>query len=63
MAVPSEAKWHYRRALLLAAIALALGMRSRRFNGPIGTSLTVGAAVMAFLAAVAFWQTWLRRRR
>jgi uncharacterized protein (DUF58 family) len=63
MPVPSETPWPTRSPLILTAIALALSILSQRSTGWLGTALGVGAVVMAFLAAVAFLQTWLRRGR
>ena len=63
MPVPSETSWPTRSPLILVAIALALGILSRHSTGWRMTALATGSVVVALLAAVAFWQTWIRRMR
>ena len=62
MPAPSETPWPSWSPVIMAAIALVLARLSLRFTGWLRTGLAVGAGVMALLAAVAFWQTWARRR-
>jgi glucose-6-phosphate-specific signal transduction histidine kinase len=62
MTVPPQAKWPYRPALLLAAIALLLTMASMLAAAWIATLLLVAAAVFALVAVVHFWQKWRWQR-
>jgi hypothetical protein len=62
MTIPSEAKWPYRPALLLAAIALLLAMASMLFVAWIAALLLVGAVVFALVAVTHFWQKWRWQR-
>jgi hypothetical protein len=45
----------------MAVIALGLAKLSLRFPGWRGDGLALGATVMALLAVVALWQSWIRR--
>jgi hypothetical protein len=62
MTVPSEAKWPYRPALLLAAIALLLAMASMLAAAWIATLLLIAAVVFALIAVMHFWQKWRWQR-
>jgi hypothetical protein len=62
MTVPPEAKWPYRPALLLAAIALLLAMGSMLAVAWIAALLLVAAAVFALVALMHFWQKWRWQR-
>jgi glucose-6-phosphate-specific signal transduction histidine kinase len=62
MSVPSEAKWPYRPALLLAAIALLLAMASMLAAAWIATLLLIAAVVFALIAGMHFWQKWRWQR-
>jgi hypothetical protein len=62
MTVPSDPKWPYRPALLLAAVALLLAMGSLMSAGWIGTLLLAAAVVFALVAARHFWQIWRWQR-
>jgi hypothetical protein len=62
MTVPPQAKWPYRPALLLAAIALLLTMASMLAAAWIATLLLVVAAVFALVAVTHFWQKWRWQR-
>jgi glucose-6-phosphate-specific signal transduction histidine kinase len=62
MTVPPQAKWPYRPALLLAAIALLLTMASMLAAAWIATLLLVAAAVFALVAVTHFWQKWRWQR-
>jgi glucose-6-phosphate-specific signal transduction histidine kinase len=62
MTLPTEAKWPYRPALLLAAIALLLAMASMLAAAWIATLLLVAAVVFALVAVVHFWQKWRWQR-
>jgi fatty acid desaturase len=62
MTIPTNAKWPYRPALLLAAIALLLAMGSMLAVAWIATLLLVAAAVFALVAVMHFWQKWRWQR-
>jgi fatty acid desaturase len=62
MTLPTEAKWPYRPALLLAAIALLLAMASMLAVTWIATLLLVAAVVFALVAVMHFWQKWRWQR-
>ena len=62
MTVPTDAKWPYRPALLLAAIALLLAMGSMLTVAWISTLLLVAAAVFGLVAVMHFWQKWRWQR-
>ena len=62
MTVPTDAKWPYRPALLLAAIALLMAMGSMLTVAWIATLLLVAAAVFALVAVMHFWQKWRWQR-
>ena len=62
MTVPPRAKWPYRPALLLAALALLLAMASMLAAAWIATLLLVGAVVFALVAVMHFWQKWRWQR-
>jgi glucose-6-phosphate-specific signal transduction histidine kinase len=62
MTVPIEAKWPYRPALLLAAIALLLAMGSMLAVAWIARLLLVAAVVFALVAVMHFWQKWRWQR-
>jgi hypothetical protein len=62
MTIPHEAKWPYRPALLLAAIALLLVMGSLLTVAWIGTLLDVAALAFALVAVVHFWRKWRWQR-
>jgi fatty acid desaturase len=62
MTGPREAKWPYRPALLLAAIALLLAMASMLAAAWVATLLLVAAVVFALVAVMHFWQKWRWQR-
>jgi glucose-6-phosphate-specific signal transduction histidine kinase len=62
MTVPPQAKWPYRPALLLAAVALLLTMASMLAAAWIATLLLVAAVVFALVAVMHFWQKWRWQR-
>jgi hypothetical protein len=62
MTVPPQAKWPYRPALLLAAVALLLTMVSMLAAAWIATLLLVAAVVFALVAVMHFWQKWRWQR-
>jgi glucose-6-phosphate-specific signal transduction histidine kinase len=62
MTAPPQAKWPYRPALLLAAIALLLTMASMLAAAWIATLLLVAAVVFALVAVMHFWQKWRWQR-
>jgi hypothetical protein len=62
MTIPTNAKWPYRPALLLAAIALLLAMGSMLAVAWVATLLLVAAAVFALVAVMHFWQKWRWQR-
>ena len=62
MTGPREAKWPYRAALLLAAIALLLAMASMLAAAWVATLLLVAAVVFALVAVMHFWQKWRWQR-
>jgi hypothetical protein len=62
MTVPTDAKWPYRPALLLAAIALLMAMGSMLTVAWIATLLLVAATVFALVAVMHFWQKWRWQR-
>jgi hypothetical protein len=62
MTVPPQAKWPYRPALLLAALALLLAMASMLAAAWIANLLMVGAVVFALVAVMHFWQKWRWQR-
>jgi glucose-6-phosphate-specific signal transduction histidine kinase len=62
MTIPGDAKWPYRPALLLAAIALLLTMASMLTAAWIALLLLVAAVVFALVAVMHFWQKWRWQR-
>jgi glucose-6-phosphate-specific signal transduction histidine kinase len=62
MTIPMKAKWPYRPALLLAAIALILAMASMLAVAWMATLLLVAAVVFALVAVMHFWQKWRWQR-
>jgi glucose-6-phosphate-specific signal transduction histidine kinase len=62
MTLPTQAKWPYRPALLLAAIALILAMASMLAIAWMATLLLVAAVVFAVVAVMHFWQKWRWQR-
>ncbi len=62
MIVPTEAKWPYRPALLLAAIALLLVMASLLAVDWVATLLLVAAVAFALVAVMHFWRKWRWQR-
>jgi glucose-6-phosphate-specific signal transduction histidine kinase len=62
MTLPTKAKWPYRPALLLAAIALILAMASMLAVAWMATLLLVAAVVFALVAVMHFWQKWRWQR-
>ena len=62
MTIPTKAKWPYRPALLLAAIALILAMTSMLAVAWMATLLLVAAVVFALVAVMHFWQKWRWQR-
>jgi hypothetical protein len=62
MTLPTQAKWPYRPALLLAAIALILAMASMLAVAWMATLLLVAAVVFALVAVMHFWQKWRWQR-
>ena len=62
MTAPPQAKWPYRPALLLAAVALLLTMVSMLAAAWIATLLLVGAVAFALVAVTHFWQKWRWQR-
>ena len=62
MTLPTNARWPYRPALLLAATALILAMASMLAVAWMATLLLVAAAVFALVALMHFWQKWRWQR-
>ncbi|HEX3236176.1 MAG TPA: hypothetical protein VHR41_18435 [Gemmatimonadales bacterium] len=62
MTLPTKARWPYRPALLLAAVALLLAMAAMLSALWLSSLLFVAAVAFALVAVLHFWRKWLWQR-